>query len=73
MWEGRAEEEVRDERERCDEGKRERERPIQSGATVSSSTLDWEVQDQAPHWGFFFGRTFTQGLKIIGEKPPDNL
>ena len=40
-----------------------------------SLSVDWEVRKSLVgfFYGFFSGRTFTQGLKITGEKHAGNL
>ena len=66
------------------EREREREREIDQSTVVCwlvSLSVDWEVRksslDLSHLWVFskvfFSGRTFTQGLKIIGEKHAGNL
>ena len=60
---------------------REREREREVVCWLVSLSVDWEVRksslDLSHLWvfskGFFSGRTFTQGLKIIGEKHAGNL
>ena len=70
------------ERERERERERELE-PIHGGVLVSGVTVcglggqEIKSLDLSHLWvfskGFFSGRTFTQGLKIIGEKHAGNL
>ena len=69
-------------RERERETERERERAIHGGVLVSVTVCGLGGQEikslDLSHLcffskGFFSGRTFTQGLKIIGEKHAGNL